>query len=342
MKVLDFGIAEIMRSQASTGSFSSGRDLIFGTPGYMSPEQALGLADLDCRCDLWGLATVAFETLTHELPVPGMSAKELVAAVRKARTARLTQYRSDLPRSVDAFFERAFAKRPNARFANAAELTLAFDQALLANSPPKEAVTSTTSPALLAAVTPSTSLSPADRATYRPRRRRPFVIAMALAVMATGFAGLNSHRLLGRGFTISFSPAHRASPESHPPNAQAAHASALTPHLEKLVDIAPARDDTMPTKIDIAPAKTGETPAASALIMKTAIEVRPRAAWPATGIPNLAVVNSRARGDTPGVREPDGLTSREVPSEVSGQTLECAPPYVVDASAKKHWKLECL
>jgi len=115
VKVLDFGIAQIIRRNVTTGSFSTDRDLVFGTPGYMSPEQALGHAELDRRCDLWALATIAFESLTGELPVPGITPNELVNAVREARTVPLNQYRPDLPESVSLFFERAFAKNDDAR-----------------------------------------------------------------------------------------------------------------------------------------------------------------------------------------------------------------------------------
>jgi len=168
VKILDFGIAQVMRSHEASGAFSTERELVFGTPGYMSPEQALGCADLDGRCDLWALATIAYESLTNELPVPGTSVNELVNAARLARTIPLKQYRPDLPHSVGAFFEQAFREDAEARFTTAAELTRAFDLAF-AHEQPREPV-----PLPL------------------PLPRRPRRTAMALwlvALMAIGFAG---------------------------------------------------------------------------------------------------------------------------------------------------------
>jgi serine/threonine protein kinase len=188
IKILDFGIAQIMRGHAATGSFSPGQDLIFGTPGYMSPEQAIGRVDLDGRCDLWALATIAYEALTIHLPVAGDTVGELIDAARAARTTRLSDYRPDLPQGVAAFFERAFARDIDARFATAADLLQAFDAAFAAQ--------------------PLTQ-SPRRR-SRRPRAMTVGLIAVMLAVLV----GVTWRSRSRAGEIVERSSAAQASPES--------------------------------------------------------------------------------------------------------------------------------
>ena len=71
MKVLDFGLAKLLQTEAATGTLSmsptisSGDDagVILGTAAYMSPEQARGKA-VDKRTDIWAFGCVLFEMLT--------------------------------------------------------------------------------------------------------------------------------------------------------------------------------------------------------------------------------------------------------------------------------------
>jgi len=63
--VADFGIAKAISTAGGTNLRTSGP---LGTPGYMSPEQAAGLADLDGRADVYSLAVVIYEMLVCEIP----------------------------------------------------------------------------------------------------------------------------------------------------------------------------------------------------------------------------------------------------------------------------------
>src|ERR1700735_3053744 len=55
VKLLDFGIARFIHRHKVRTAFSTADGLVFGTPCYMSPEQARGSPLLDGRCDLWSL-----------------------------------------------------------------------------------------------------------------------------------------------------------------------------------------------------------------------------------------------------------------------------------------------
>ncbi len=64
--VADFGIAKAISTAGQTNLTRTGFPL--GTPGYMSPEQAAGLTDLDERTDVYSLAVVVYEMLVGEVP----------------------------------------------------------------------------------------------------------------------------------------------------------------------------------------------------------------------------------------------------------------------------------
>src|SRR5512145_42031 len=67
--VADFGIAKAISSSSGPNLTKTGFPL--GTPGYMSPEQAAGLTDLDQRTDVFGLAALTYEMLVGEVLPPG-------------------------------------------------------------------------------------------------------------------------------------------------------------------------------------------------------------------------------------------------------------------------------
>jgi serine/threonine-protein kinase len=66
VKLLDFGIARVEWEE--TRITNTGGPL--GTPGYMSPEQEAGTADVDARSDLFALGALLFECLVGEPPPP--------------------------------------------------------------------------------------------------------------------------------------------------------------------------------------------------------------------------------------------------------------------------------
>ena len=64
--VADFGIAKALSTAGGANLTRTGFPL--GTPGYMSPEQAAGMTDLDERSDVYSLAVVAYEMIVGEVP----------------------------------------------------------------------------------------------------------------------------------------------------------------------------------------------------------------------------------------------------------------------------------
>jgi tetratricopeptide (TPR) repeat protein len=94
-KLLDFGVARLRGLTSLTGTGH-----VLGTPGYMSPEQARGLADVDGRTDVYSLGCVLFECLTGEPPFPGNHAVAVLAKILLEDTPRIGERLRSLGRAV--------------------------------------------------------------------------------------------------------------------------------------------------------------------------------------------------------------------------------------------------
>jgi serine/threonine-protein kinase len=77
-KVLDFGLAKVTERELRPGSIMLTQEgMVFGTPEFMSPEQAQGLT-LDRKSDIYSLATILYEALTGKLPFDARSSMEFI------------------------------------------------------------------------------------------------------------------------------------------------------------------------------------------------------------------------------------------------------------------------
>jgi serine/threonine-protein kinase len=76
VKVLDFGIATAFGRVNRTSV--EGQDQVLGTPGYMSPEQAMG-GRLDERTDVYSLGCLMYATLAGVIPLGGGTPEEMIS-----------------------------------------------------------------------------------------------------------------------------------------------------------------------------------------------------------------------------------------------------------------------
>ena len=77
-KVLDFGLAKVTERQMQPGSVILTQEgMVFGTPEFMSPEQAQGRT-LDARSDIYSLAVILYEVLTGKLPFDAKTPMEYI------------------------------------------------------------------------------------------------------------------------------------------------------------------------------------------------------------------------------------------------------------------------
>jgi serine/threonine protein kinase len=113
-KLLDFGIARLMNSEQTA------RDGGFGTPCYMSPEQARG-EDVDFRSDIWSLCVTLYELITGVVPFLGDDCAATLKEVEEREPLLVTQHAAGDVR-LARIVARGMHKNPTQRFDSADEL----------------------------------------------------------------------------------------------------------------------------------------------------------------------------------------------------------------------------
>ena len=125
VKVLDFGLAKFIGSggveQSGAATLMMSRsDGRLGTPAYMSPEQAKGVA-VDARSDLFAAGVILYECITGERPFSGNDVLEIISQVTNFHPPQPSKLNSDLPSDVDRIVVKALAKEPDARYQSAVD-----------------------------------------------------------------------------------------------------------------------------------------------------------------------------------------------------------------------------
>ena len=119
VKVMDFGIAKALNERGLTST-----GVPMGTPAYMSPEQADG-RKVDARTDLYGVGILLYEMLTGDVPFKADTQLTVL-------NMQINMPPPPLPNTVSPWLRtivaRALAKKPEARFASAADMRLALER----------------------------------------------------------------------------------------------------------------------------------------------------------------------------------------------------------------------
>lgn len=114
VKILDFGVAELMRKREA-----SQPDEIVGTLEYIAPEVFLGERAPSPQSDIYSVGVVAYECCTGRCPRPATSVMDLVLAFASGPIEPPSAHRLEVTPELDAWFARALHDDPDERFASA-------------------------------------------------------------------------------------------------------------------------------------------------------------------------------------------------------------------------------
>ncbi len=127
VKLLDFGISRLTTSDNKASRLTeAGR--VYGTPYYVSPEQAEGRLDVDHRADIYSVGVLLYEMTTGQLPFRATSYATLMVDIITRPAPDPRDHLPELPVDLVAIITRALAKRPESRFAHAKEMARALEQ----------------------------------------------------------------------------------------------------------------------------------------------------------------------------------------------------------------------
>jgi hypothetical protein len=120
----DFGLALL----TGEGERLTSEGAIPGTPAYLAPEQIdRTFGEVGPRTDVYSLGVVLYQILAGRPPFAGTLSQMLHQITCKAPPP-LTDFRNDLPPSLLALVARAMARRPEDRYASAADFAAALNQ----------------------------------------------------------------------------------------------------------------------------------------------------------------------------------------------------------------------
>ena len=174
VKVLDFGLAKLHRSEQSqetdltATTMATAPGLVLGTLPYMSPEQTRGHA-VDRRTDIWAFGSVLYEMLTGNRAFPGTDSSDVLAKIIE-REPDFTALPTGLPSPIRRLLRRCLDKDPRERLRDIGDARVEIREAMTVS------------------VTEGVAAVPAMPHAVGWRRAMPWVAAAILASVVTGLA----------------------------------------------------------------------------------------------------------------------------------------------------------
>ncbi len=260
VKILDFGLA---REVEKSGPTRTG--ITFGTPEYMSPEQAMSARKVRSPGDVWSAAVMLYELLSGEHPFTGETPNAVMANAIKEPLPSLAEKAPHVPAPLVEVIERALQKDPKDRPQTAGELLeelRAVTQVIQLDETVPDAPTP---PVDWDAEEPSVSAdhpvveprprqskietqmmdeaAPAPSASAIPTRRGPLYVVLAVGLLVALGLGVYAWRLLGDAPDAVADATDPVTPSAEPEDPDAIVEPPGPPVEEAEVEVAPSEVD---------------------------------------------------------------------------------------------------
>ncbi len=204
-KIVDFGLAKFYDPHLEGGASArlTKEGALFGTPAYMSPEQASAQGPIGFSSDLWALGCIVYEMLVgRTVWNVDQGVAMILAQIAGGPLPTPSKVSPDLPRAFDAWFAKALDRDGARRFSSAIELSESLKVALLRTDVPNISASLPTEreAANVDALVGGHSMSPFGSTDLRP----PPGMRTAPPVSAVPSHMPRLRRVSGRGMAASF------------------------------------------------------------------------------------------------------------------------------------------
>ncbi len=265
VKLVDFGVAKVLED-LNEGSTKSGTAV--GTPAYMAPEQLQGARNITPACDLWALGVLFFKIVTGDAPFGGGAFSEVGGRILWGKHQTLTARCPEATPALDSWLDRALAKVPEARFADAEAMSHALLAALEGEAPPDDATDSVVVSRAFGAPA-AFGVDRQEAITKAPGRPWTFTGAGALVA-------LSALVVLGAGVAFALS---RASPKTAAPGIasappQSSEGAGQHERFEASETSDPSPVEISPTGAPSAKTQVSSPPVAPAMVGSTSKSAR--------------------------------------------------------------------
>lgn len=122
----DFGLARIAQAGESTLS----GDMMLGTPQYISPEQAMGVQELDEGTDIYSFGVMLYELIVGQVPFSADTPFSIIHDHIYTPLPMPREIKAGVPESIERVLLKALAKERSDRYEDVASLVEAFNQTL--------------------------------------------------------------------------------------------------------------------------------------------------------------------------------------------------------------------
>ena len=134
VKILDFGLAKLTQAEPVLAGLSelpttppnTSPGVVLGTIGYMSPEQARGLA-ADHRSDIFAFGAILYEMLSGRRAFSGDTAIDAMTSIVREDPPHLAAADRPIPPALERIVTRCLEKNPSSRFKSADDLAFALE-----------------------------------------------------------------------------------------------------------------------------------------------------------------------------------------------------------------------